>query len=124
MLVLPGTWPRHGQLNGGLSLGGRRLCGIKTPHFQVPVRPRSLTIEPSDQSRVAISSFHQSAPALVDQLSSRHADCQTWLLWPNRAEPLRHGPDTSDIDLFCYGKGVVNVDAEVPHGTFDSPVSE
>jgi hypothetical protein len=47
---------------------------------------------------------------------------QDGLLWPNRAEPLRLCPDTSDIDLFRYGKGVVNVDAEAPHGTFDSPV--
>jgi hypothetical protein len=37
----------------------------------------------------------------------------------NRAEPRRLCPDTSDIDLFRYGKGVVNLDAEVPHGTFD-----
>jgi superfamily I DNA/RNA helicase len=44
------------------------------------------------------------------------------LLWPNRAEPLRLRPDTSDIDLFGYGKRVVNLDAEVPHGTFDSSV--
>jgi hypothetical protein len=62
------------------------------------------------------------APALVDQHSSRHANRQTSPHLTNRAEPLRLCPDASDIDLFRYGKGVVNLDAEVPHGTFDFSV--
>jgi hypothetical protein len=36
-----------------------------------------------------------------------------------RAEPTRLCPHTSDIDLFGYGKGVVNLDAEISHCTFD-----
>jgi hypothetical protein len=42
--------------------------------------------------------------------------------WLGRADTLC--PDTSDIDLFRYGKGVVNLDAEVPHGTFNFSVSK
>jgi hypothetical protein len=42
--------------------------------------------------------------------------------WLGRADTLC--PDTSDIDLFRYGKGVVNLDAEVPHGTFNFSVSQ
>ena len=29
---------------------------------------------------------------------------------------------TSDINLFGYGKGVVNLDAEIPHCTFNFSV--
>jgi len=39
-----------------------------------------------------------------------------------RAEPTRLCPDASDIDLFGYGKGVVNLDAKVPYGTFNFSV--
>jgi hypothetical protein len=42
----------------------------------------------------------------------------------NRAEPRRLCPDASDIDLFGYGKGVVNLDAEISHRTFNFSVSK
>jgi hypothetical protein len=42
--------------------------------------------------------------------------------WPWLGRAVRLCPDTSDIDLFRHGKGVVNLDAEVPHGAFDSLV--
>jgi hypothetical protein len=28
-------------------------------------------------------------------------------------------PGNSDINLFCYGKGIIDLDAEVPDGAFD-----
>ena len=33
-------------------------------------------------------------------------------------------PGNSDIDLFCYGQGVNDLDTEVPDGTFDFGVAE
>jgi hypothetical protein len=33
-------------------------------------------------------------------------------------------PANSDIDLFCYGQGVIDLDAEVSDGTFDFGVAE
>ena len=51
----------------------------------------------------------------------RDANGQTWLL-VNPAEPMRLCRDASDIDLFGYGKGVVNLDAEISHRTFNFSV--
>jgi hypothetical protein len=59
---------------------------------------------------------------MVNEHGSRHGNCQTWLALANRAEPRRLCPHTSDIDLFGYGKGVVNLDAKVPYGTFNFSV--
>src|SRR4051794_30422988 len=39
-----------------------------------------------------------------------------------RACPLC--PSMSDINLFCYCQGVIDLDAEIPHGAFDLGVSE
>jgi hypothetical protein len=33
-------------------------------------------------------------------------------------------PGNSDINLFCYGKGIIDLDAEVPDGAFDLGVPE
>jgi hypothetical protein len=33
-------------------------------------------------------------------------------------------PGNPDIDLFCYGQGVIDLDAEVSDGTFDFGVAE
>ena len=33
-------------------------------------------------------------------------------------------PGNSDINLFCYGQGVINLDAEVSDGAFDLGVAE
>ena len=33
-------------------------------------------------------------------------------------------PGNSDIDLFCYGQGVIDLDTEVSDGTFDFGVAE
>jgi len=33
-------------------------------------------------------------------------------------------PANSDVHLFRYGKGIIDLDAEVPDGTFDLPVAE
>jgi hypothetical protein len=41
-----------------------------------------------------------------------------------RAEPHRLRPAASDIDLFGYGKGVVNLDAKISNCTFNFSVSK
>jgi hypothetical protein len=33
-------------------------------------------------------------------------------------------PGTSDVDLLCDVKGVVDLNAEIPHRAFDPPVAE
>jgi hypothetical protein len=33
-------------------------------------------------------------------------------------------PGNSDIDLFCYGQGVIDLDTEVSDGAFDLGVAE
>jgi hypothetical protein len=45
--------------------------------------------------------------------------CRSWL---GRACPLC--PSNSDINLFCYGQGIIDLDAEVSDGAFDLGVSE
>src|ERR1700693_3693353 len=46
-------------------------------------------------------------------------NCRSWL---GRACPLC--PSNSDINLFCYGQGIIDLDAEVSDGAFDLGVSE
>jgi hypothetical protein len=33
-------------------------------------------------------------------------------------------PGSSDVNLFCYGKGIIDLDVEVPDGAFNLCVSE
>jgi hypothetical protein len=42
----------------------------------------------------------------------------------DRAERDKPCPSSSDIDLFCDGKGVINLNAEVAHGALDLGVAE
>ena len=40
------------------------------------------------------------------------------------AKPVRLCPCSSDVDLFSYGKGIIDFNAEIPDGALDLRVSQ
>ena len=40
------------------------------------------------------------------------------------AKPVRLCPCSSDVNLFRYGEGIIDFDAEIPHGALDLRVSQ
>jgi hypothetical protein len=82
--------------------------------------------------RTLIDGLGNSGTVVIDLWRAFHAVCRgraDYCFWhegaaEGGAKPVRLCPSSSDVNLFRYGEGIIDFDAEIPDGALDLCMSQ